>query len=282
MAIKSIKTRSKGKRTSILIDYKKVLSSNTNKPHKALTKSIQNQSGRNNRGIITTRHQGGGHKRKFREIDFKRNKDGIKATIQTIEYDPNRTAFISLVCYEDGTKKYILAPRDIKVGDKIISGNKCDIKTGNCMLLANIPDGAFVHNVELVPGHGGQIARSAGSFAQVSGKDETGAYKILRLSSGEFRKIPNECRATIGIVSNEDHNLVNLGKAGRSRHMGIRPTVRGTVMNPNDHPHGGGEGRQSIGYDAPRTPWGKRHMGVKTRRQKKASSALIIRRRNDK
>lgn len=282
MAIKSIKARSKGKRTSILIDYKKVLSTNTNKPNKALTKPIQNQSGRNNQGIITTRHQGGGHKRKYREIDFKRNKDGIVATVQTIEYDPNRTAFISLVAYADGTKKYILAPKDIKVGDKIVSGEKVDIKVGNTLCLKNIPEGTFIHNIELNANHGGQIARSAGSFGQVLGKDETGMYTIVKLSSAEVRKFANNCRATIGIVSNEDHNLVNLGKAGRSRHMGIRPTVRGSAMNPNDHPHGGGEGRQSIGYDAPRTPWGKRHMGVKTRRQKKASTALIIRRRNGK
>lgn len=282
MAIKSIKARSKGKRTSILIDYKKVLSSNENKPNKSLTKSIQNQSGRNNQGIITTRHQGGGHKRKYREIDFKRNKDGINAVVQTVEYDPNRTAFISLVAYADGTKKYIIAPKDIKVGDKIISGEKVDIKIGNTLCLKNIPEGTFIHNIELNVNHGGQIARSAGSFAQVLGKDESGLFTIVKLSSGEVRKIPNNCRATIGIVSNEDHNLVNLGKAGRSRHMGIRPTVRGSAMNPNDHPHGGGEGRQSIGYDAPRTPWGKRHMGVKTRRQKKASTALIIRRRNGK
>ncbi len=282
MAIKSIKARSKGKRTSILIDYKKVLSTNSNKPNKSLTKSIHNQSGRNNQGIITTRHQGGGHKRKYREIDFKRNKDGIEAIVQTIEYDPNRTAFICLISYLDGTKNYILAPRDIKVGDRIVSGEKIDIKTGNTLLLKNIPEGTFVHNIELIPGHGGQVARSAGGFAQVLGKDETGAYTICKLASGEVRKIPNNCRATIGVVSNEDHNLVNLGKAGRSRHMGIKPTVRGSAMNPNDHPHGGGEGRQSIGYDAPRTPWGKRHMGVKTRRQKKASSALIIRRRNGK
>lgn len=282
MAIKSIKARSKGKRTSILIDYKKVLSTNENKPNKSLTKSIHNQCGRNNQGIITTRHQGGGHKRKYREIDFKRNKDGIEAIVQTIEYDPNRTAFICLISYLDGTKNYILAPRDIKVGDRIVSGDKVDIKIGNTLLLKNIPEGTFVHNIELMPGHGGQVARSAGGFAQVLGKDETGAYTICKLASGEVRKISNDCRATIGVVSNEDHNLVNLGKAGRSRHMGIRPTVRGSAMNPNDHPHGGGEGRQSIGYDAPRTPWGKRHMGVKTRRQKKSSTSLIIRRRNGK
>lgn len=283
MATKSIKARSNSKRTSVLIDYKKVLSTdNANKPHKALTKSIHNQSGRNSQGIITTRHQGGGHKRRYRDIDFKRNKDGVIATIQTVEYDPNRTAFISLVAYVDGTKKYILSPKDIKVGDKIVSGEKVDIKVGNSLCIKNIPEGTFIHNIELNPHHGGQLTRSAGSFAQVLGKDESGKFIIVKLSSGEVRKIPNDCRATIGVVSNEDHNLVNLGKAGRKRHMGIRPTVRGSAMNPNDHPHGGGEGRQPIGYDAPRTPWGKRHMGVKTRRQKKASTALIIRRRNGK
>lgn len=280
MAIKTTKTRGSGKHTTILIDYKNELT--VSKPTKKLIKIIHNDSGRNARGSITTRHQGGSHKRFYRLIDFKRNKDNIPATVKTIEYDPNRTAFISLVVYADGTKNYILAPKDLKVGDKIISGEHTDIKVGNALCVKNIPEGTFIHNIELAPHRGGQLVRSAGSSAQILGKDETGKYMIVKLSSGEVRKIPNDARATIGIVSNSDHNLVNLGKAGRSRHMGIRPTVRGSVMNPNDHPHGGGEGRQSVGYDAPRTPWGKRHMGVKTRSTKKASNALIIRRRNGK
>ncbi len=280
MAIKYKKTRSSGKRTYVTIDYKTELS--TSRPYKPLTSSIHNEAGRNARGVITTRHQGGAQKRKFREIDFKRNKDGIKAIVKTIEYDPNRTAFISLVCYADGTKKYILAPSGIKVGDEIISGSKVDIKLGNCLEIQNVPEGTFVHNIELNPGHGAQLIRSAGSSAQVLGKDETGLFVLVKLSSGEVRKINNKCRVTIGFVSNLDHNLVNLGKAGVSRHMGIRPTVRGSAMNPNDHPHGGGEGRQPVGKDAPRTPWGKRHMGVKTRNKKKASNAMIVRRRNGK
>ncbi len=280
MAIKIAKTRGSGKHTVISIDYKKELT--TSKPEKKLIKIIQNQSGRNMHGQITTRHQGGQHRRYYRLIDFKRNKDNIPATIRTIEYDPNRTAFISLVVYADGEKRYILAPKDLKVGDTIISGEKTDIKVGNCLAIKNIPEGTFIHNIELSPHKGGQLVRSAGSSAQLLGKDETGKYMIVKLSSGEVRKIPNDARATIGVVSNSDHNLVNLAKAGRSRKMGIRPTVRGSVMNPNDHPHGGGEGRQSIGYDAPRTPWGKRHMGVKTRKAKKASNALIIRRRKGK
>ncbi len=280
MAIKITKTRGSGKHTTILIDYKKELT--TSKPYKPLTKIIQNKSGRNSRGVITTRHQGGQHKRYYRIIDFKRNKDNIPATVKTIEYDPNRTAFISLVVYQDGVKKYILAPRDLKVGDTIISGEMTDIKVGNSLCVKNIPEGTFIHNIELSPKKGGQLVRSAGSSAQLLGKDETGKYMIIKLSSGEVRKIPNDARATVGVVSNPDHNLVNLGKAGRSRKMGIRPTVRGSAMNPNDHPHGGGEGRQPIGYDAPRTPWGKRHMGVKTRKTKKASNALIIRRKKGK
>jgi large subunit ribosomal protein L2 len=251
MAVKYIKARSRGKRTTILVDYKKHLT--TDIPEKSLTRHIQNQSGRNNRGVITTRHQGGKHKRQYRLIDFLRS-NPLKATIKTIEYDPNRTAFISLIVYENGEKSYIIAPQGIKVGDEIISGEKVDIKVGNAMLIKNIPEGTFIHNVELMPHKGAQMIRSAGSSAQVLGKDETGTYTIVKLSSGEVRKVLNDCRATIGAVSNENHNLINLGKAGRSRHMGIRPTVRGSAMNPNDHPHGGGEGRQPVGYDAPRTP----------------------------
>ena len=278
MAVKRIKNRSSGKRQTVMIDYKSVLTTQT--PEKSLIVTLQPNSGRNNQGKITTRHQGGRHKRKYRIIDFKRNKDDIFATVKSIEYDPNRTCFISLVTYTDGEKKYIISPKGIKVGDKIVSGTKnVDIVTGNTTTLANIPEGTLVHNVELIPGHGGQLARSAGTFIQILGSDDTGEYVVCKLMSGEVRKISKECRATIGIVSNEDHNLVNLGKAGRSRHMGIRPTVRGSAMNPNDHPHGGGEGRQPIGKDAPRSPWGKRLMGVKTRNNKKSSTNLIIRRR---
>ncbi len=280
MPIKQKKLRSSGKRTVISIDYAKELTTST--PHKSLTKVIHNQAGRNNQGKITTRHHGGAHKRKYREIDFKRNKDEIIATIKTIEYDPNRTAFISLVCYADGTKKYILAPNGIKVGDKIVSGENVDIKTGNCLPIGNIPEGTFIHNIELTPKHGAQMVRSAGASAQILGRDETGKYTIVKLASGEVRKLFSNCRATVGIVSNVDHNLVNLGKAGRSRNMGIRPTVRGSAMNPNDHPHGGGEGRQPVGKDAPRTPWGKRALGVKTRNKKKSSTKMIIRRKNGK
>lgn len=278
MAVKRVKARSSGVRQTVMIDYKSVLT--TDKPEKSLLVTMVEQSGRNNQGKITIRHHGGGHKRKYRIIDFKRNKDNIPATVKSIEYDPNRTAFISLVVYNDGEKRYILAPKGIKVGDKIISGDSgIDIILGNCTILANIPEGTLVHNVELQPGHGGQIARSAGSYIQILGFDDTGKYVVCKLSSGEVRKIRKECRATIGIVSNDEHNLVNLGKAGRSRYLGVRPTVRGSAMNPNDHPHGGGEGRQPIGKDAPRTPWGKRHMGVKTRNTKKHSTDLIIRRR---
>lgn len=278
MAVKRIKSRSSGKRQTIVVDYKSIIT--TNKPEKTLLVNLQKQSGRNNTGKIMVRHQGGGHKRKYRLIDFKRDLDNIPATVKSIEYDPNRTSFISLATYANGIKKYIIAPKGIKVGDKVISGtDNIDIVIGNTTILSNIPEGTLVHNVELIPGHGGQLARSAGSFIQILGFDDSGKYVVCKLMSGEVRKIRKECRATIGIVSNEDHNLVNLGKAGRSRHLGIRPTVRGSVMNPNDHPHGGGEGRQPIGKDAPRSPWGRKLMGVKTRNSKKSSTNLIIRRR---
>lgn len=278
MAVKRIKARSSGKRQTVMIDYKAELTTST--PEKSLLVDLVSQSGRNNQGKITIRHHGGGHKRKYRLIDFKRDKDGIVATVKSIEYDPNRTSFISLVSYADGEKRYIIAPKGIKVGDKLVSGDaNVDIIVGNTTTLANIPEGTLVHNVELIPGHGGQLARSAGAFIQILGSDDSGKYVVCKLMSGEVRKIRKECRATIGIVSNEDHNLVNLGKAGRNRHLGVRPTVRGSAMNPNDHPHGGGEGRQPIGKDAPRSPWGKRLMGVKTRDSKKSSTNLIIRRR---
>ena len=252
----------------------------TNTPEKSLLVSLKKTGGRNNNGCITTRHIGGGHKRKYRIIDFKRNKDDIVATVATVEYDPNRNANICLLNYADGEKRYIIAPQGLTVGDKVVSGAACDIKTGNAMQLGNIPEGTLVHNVELAPGKGGQMCRAAGTSAQVLGRE--GKYTILRLASGEVRKVLNECRATIGVVGNEDWNLVNFGKAGKSRWLGKRPTVRGSVMNPNDHPHGGGEGKCPVGRDAPRTPWGKRALGVKTRDTKKASNKLIVRRCNGK
>ena len=249
----------------------------TNTPEKSLLVSLSKSGGRNNQGKITCRHIGGGHKRKYRIIDFKRNKDDIPATVKTVEYDPNRNARICLVSYADGEKRYILAPKDLKVGDKIVSGPATDIIVGNALELRNIPEGTLIHNIELKPGRGGQLCRAAGAYAQVLGTE--GKYVILRLASGEVRKILASCRATVGIVGNEDQNLINLGKAGKTRWKGTRPTVRGSVMNPNDHPHGGGEGKCPVGRDAPRTPWGKRALGVKTRKAKKASGRLIVRRR---
>ena len=249
----------------------------TNTPEKSLLVSLSKSGGRNNQGVITCRHIGGGNKRKYRIIDFKRNKDDIPATVKTVEYDPNRNARICLVSYADGEKRYILAPKDLKVGDKIISGPHTDIIVGNALELRNIPEGTLIHNIELKPGRGGQLCRAAGAYAQVLGSE--GKYVILRLTSGEVRKVLATCRATVGIVGNEDQNLINLGKAGKTRWKGTRPTVRGSVMNPNDHPHGGGEGKCPVGRDAPRTPWGKRALGVKTRKAKKASGRLIVRRR---
>jgi len=280
MAIRTITPRSSGRRKIILIDYKKHLTTDT--PTKSLSHRTQNQSGRNNRGVITTRHRGGKNQRKYREVDFKRNMFDIPGVVKTIEYDPNRSCFISLVDYVNGKKSYIIAPKDIKVGDKIINSAICDIKVGNCLMIGNVPDGTFIHNVELVPGAGGKLARSAGSSVQVLGKDETGQFVVIKLNSSETRKVPKACLCTIGTVSNEDHNIINLGKAGKSRKLGWKPTVRGSAMNPCDHPHGGGEGRQGAGMDAPRTPWGKRHMGVKTRSPNKHSNSLIIRRRKGK
>ncbi len=249
-------------------------------PEKSLLVSLSKTGGRNNQGKITCRHIGGGHKRKYRVIDFKRNKDNIPAVVKTIEYDPNRNANICLVVYADGEKRYILAPKDVKVGYKVISGETADIMPGNALNLGNIPEGTFIHNIELVPGKGGQLCRAAGAAAQVLGSE--GKYVLVRLASGEVRKILKTCRATIGQVGNDDWNLINIGKAGKTRWLGTRPTVRGSVMNPNDHPHGGGEGKCPVGRDAPRTPWGKRALGVKTRNQKKASGKLIVRRRNGK
>jgi large subunit ribosomal protein L2 len=252
----------------------------TSTPEKSLLVTLAKSGGRNNQGVITCRHIGGGHKRKYRIIDFKRNKDNIPGIVKTIEYDPNRNANICLVAYLDGEKRYILAPKDIKVGYKVISGEVVDIMPGNAMCLKNIPEGTFIHNVELEPGRGGQLCRAAGTAAQILGTE--GKYVTLRLASGEMRKILGECRATVGSVGNEDWNLINKGKAGKGRWLGVRPTVRGSAMNPVDHPHGGGEGKSPVGRDAPRTPWGKRALGVRTRDAKKASGKLIVRRRNAK
>ncbi|MCI8778628.1 MAG: 50S ribosomal protein L2 [Bacilli bacterium] len=246
-------------------------------PEKSLVVTLKKNGGRNNQGRITVRHRGGGEKRKYRIIDFKRNKDGVIGTVVSIEYDPNRSANIALINYTDGEKRYIIAPKGLKVGNKVESGENVDIQIGNSSPLANIPEGTLVHNVELKAGKGAQMARSAGSSVQILGRE--GKYTLLRLSSGEVRKVLSTCRATIGEVGNADHELVSLGKAGRKRHMGIRPTVRGSVMNPNDHPHGGGEGRAPIGRKGPVTPWGKPALGYKTRDKKKASNKLIVRRR---
>ena len=249
-------------------------------PEKSLLRKVNKNSGRNNQGRITVRHQGGGAKRKYRIIDFKRNKFGIEGRVASIEYDPNRSANIALINYIDGEKRYIIAPKGLKVGMKVVSGNNADIKIGNSLPLMNIPVGTTIHNIEMRPGKGGQIARSAGQSAQILGREDK--YVLVRLSSGETRKILGTCMATIGEVGNEDYSLVRLGKAGRSRHMGIRPTVRGSVMNPNDHPHGGGEGRTPVGRKQPMTPWGKPALGLKTRKNKKSSTKLIVTRRNKK
>ena len=249
-------------------------------PEKSLTVSKNSKAGRNAQGKITVRHRGGGAKRKYRIIDFKRYKDGIPATVKSIEYDPNRTANIALICYADGQKAYIIAPNGLQVGAVLMNGPEAEIKLGNCLPLAQIPVGTMVHNVELHPGKGGQLVRSAGNAAQLMAKE--GKYATLRLPSGEMRLVPIQARATVGQVGNIDHELINIGKAGRKRHMGIRPTVRGSVMNPNDHPHGGGEGRAPIGRSGPMTPWGKPALGYKTRKKNKASNKLIVRRRDGK
>ena len=249
-------------------------------PEKSLLKAKNKKSGRNNQGRITVRHQGGGAKQKYRLIDFKRNKYDIEGTVASIEYDPNRSANIALINYVDGEKRYIIAPKGLKVGMKIVSGENVDIKVGNALPIMNIPVGTVIHNIEMRPGKGAQIARSAGQSAQILGREER--YVLVRLSSGETRKILGTCMATIGEVGNEDYSLVRLGKAGRTRHMGIRPTVRGSVMNPNDHPHGGGEGRAPVGRKQPMTPWGKPALGYKTRKNKKSSNKLIVTRRNSK
>ena len=247
-------------------------------PEKSLLVPKKKNDGRNNQGKITVRHRGGGVKRKYRLVDFKRVKDGITAVVASIEYDPNRSANIALINYKDGTKAYIIAPKELKVGDVVESGEKVDVKIGNAMPIMNIPVGTVIHNIELRPGKGGQLARSAGGSAQILGREDK--YVLIRLASGETRKILGTCRATIGVVGNEDYGLVKVGKAGRTRHMGIRPTVRGSVMNPNDHPHGGGEGRAPIGRSGPMTPWGKPALGYKTRKNKKESNKYIVTRRN--
>ncbi len=270
MAIRNMKPTTNGQRGMSKLINSEIT---TNKPEKSLLEVKSKNAGRNNQGKITVRHQGGGEKRKYRKIDFKRNKFDIVGTVATIEYDPNRSANIALINYVDGEKRYIIAPKGLKVGMKVVSGEKADIKVGNALPLMNIPEGTLVHNIELKPGKGAELARSAGASAQILGKE--GKYVLVRLSSGEVRKILGTCMATVGEVGNEDYSLVKLGKAGRKRHMGIRPTVRGSVMNPNDHPHGGGEGRAPIGRSGPMTPWGKPALGYKTRK-KKASDKLIV------
>ena len=249
-------------------------------PEKSLLDSKSRQAGRNNQGKITVRHRGGGAKKKYRIIDFKRRKDGIPATVIGIEYDPNRTANIALICYADGEKAYILAPAGLSEGMKVMNGPEAEVRVGNCLPLSEIPVGTQIHNIELYPGKGGQLVRSAGNSAQLMAKE--GKYATLRLPSGEMRMVPIICRASIGVVGNGDHSLINIGKAGRKRHMGIRPTVRGSVMNPNDHPHGGGEGKAGIGRPGPCTPWGKPALGLKTRKKNKHSNKLIVRRRDGK
>ena len=277
MGIKKYTPYTPSRRNMTGLDFTEITK---NAPEKSLTVSLKKNSGRNNQGKITVRHHGGGSRRKYRIIDFKRNKDNIPATVLSIEYDPNRTANIALICYADGQKAYILAPQGLKVGQKIMNGEHAEARLGNCLPLSLIPIGTEVHNVELYPGAGAQMVRSAGVAAQLMAKE--GKYATLRLPSGEMRMVPINCRATIGVVCNGEHSLVNIGKAGRKRHMGIRPTVRGSVMNPNDHPHGGGEGRAPVGRPGPCTPWGKPALGLKTRSKKKASNKLIVRRRDGK
>ena len=277
MAIKSFKPTTPSRRNMTVVDYRGL---SKVKPEKSLLESLKKTAGRNSYGRITVRHHGGGNKIKYRIIDFKRDKVGMPAEVKTIEYDPNRTAFIALVQYEDGEKRYILAPHGLKVGDHVESGEGADIKPGNCLPIANIPLGTMIHNIELIPGRGGQLVRSAGGAAQLMAKE--GAAAQVRLPSGEVRFIKMNCHATIGQVSNIDQENQNRGKAGKTRHLGIRPTVRGSVMNPNDHPHGGGEGRAPVGRPGPVTPWGKPAMGYKTRKGKNPTNKFIVKRRNEK
>ena len=277
MAVKFYKPTTPGMRGMTVIDYSEL---SKVAPEKSLLETVKKNSGRNSYGRITVRHRGGGNRRKYRIIDFKRNKTGIPATVMTLEYDPNRTAFIALLQYEDGEKRYIIAPVGLKVGDTVVSGPDADIKAGNALPLINIPTGTFIHNVELYPGKGAQLARSAGNMAQLMAKEN--GMALLRLPSGELRNVPNTCMATIGQVSNPEHENVNIGKAGRKRHMGWRPTVRGSVMNPCDHPHGGGEGKSPIGRPGPVTPWGKPALGYKTRAKHNRTDKYIVKRRNAK
>ncbi|WP_068677159.1 50S ribosomal protein L2 [Oceanobacillus sp. Castelsardo] len=274
MAIKKHRPTSNGRRNMSVSDFAEIT---TDQPEKSLLAPLSKRGGRNNQGKLTVRHHGGGHKRQYRIIDFKRNKDGIPGRVATIEYDPNRTANIALIHYVDGEKRYILAPKGLKVGQEIESGENADIKVGNALPLTNIPVGTVIHNVELKPGNGGQLARSAGAEAQILGRE--GKYTLVRLASGESRLILSTCRATVGQVGNIEHELIRVGKAGRSRWLGIRPTVRGSVMNPNDHPHGGGEGRAPIGRKSPMSPWGKPTLGYKTRKRNKPSDKYIVRKR---
>ena len=277
MGIKTYNPYTPSRRNMTGSDFSEITKST---PEKSLLVSLSKNSGRNNQGKITVRHRGGGAKKKYRIIDFKRNKDGIPATVIGIEYDPNRTANIALISYADGQKAYILAPAGLTDGMKVMNGPEAEVRVGNCLPLANIPVGTQVHNIELHPGTGGQLVRSAGMSAQLMAKE--GKYATLRLPSGEMRMVPINCRATVGVIGNGDHSLINIGKAGRKRHMGIRPTVRGSVMNPNDHPHGGGEGKTGIGRPGPCTPWGKPALGLKTRKKNKQSNKLIVRRRDGK
>ena len=277
MGIKTYNPYTPSRRNMSGYDFEEITAST---PEKSLTTSLKKHAGRNAQGKITVRHHGGGSRRKYRIIDFKRNKDGIPATVKSIEYDPNRTANIALICYADGEKKYILAPVGLNVGQTVMNGAEAEIKVGNCMELKDMPVGTQIHNIEMYPGHGGQLVRAAGVSAQLMAKE--GKYAIIRMPSGEMRMVPIVCRASIGQVGNTEHNLVNIGKAGRKRHMGIRPTVRGSVMNPNDHPHGGGEGKAPVGRPGPCTPWGKPALGYKTRKKNKQSNKMIIRRRDGK
>ena len=274
MAIKPYKPYTPSRRNMTGSAFDEITKSS---PEKSLVVRVKNHAGRNSYGKITVRHHGGGAKKLYRIIDFKRNKDGIEAKVAGIEYDPNRSANIALLQYADGEKRYILAPLGLKDGDKVVSGENAEIRVGNCLPLKNIPIGASVHNIEMKPGKGGQLVRSAGNSAQLMAKE--GKYATLRLPSGEMRMVPIDCRPTIGQVGNQDHELIKIGKAGRKRHMGIRPTVRGSVMNPNDHPHGGGEGKAPIGRPGPVTPWGKPALGLKTRKKNKTSNKMIVRRR---
>ena len=277
MGIKTYNPYTPSRRNMTGSDFSEITKST---PEKSLLVSLSKNSGRNNQGKITVRHRGGGNRKKYRLIDFKRNKEGVPAKVIGIEYDPNRTANIALICYADGEKSYILAPEGLTDGMTVMNGPTAEVRVGNSLPLSEIPVGTQIHNIELYPGKGGQLVRSAGNSAQLMAKE--GKYATLRLPSGEMRMVPVICRATIGVVGNGDHSLINLGKAGRKRHMGIRPTVRGSVMNPNDHPHGGGEGRAPVGRPGPMTPWGKPALGLKTRKKNKQSNKMIIRRRNGK